>query len=76
MDGLGFWLGRWICTWDGDRGTNTVTRDFEGHVITERFEALEPEPFSGLSASVQGRWEFSDDRSDREERWAVSYRRT
>ena len=54
MDGLGFWLGRWICTWDGGHGTNTVTLDMDGHVVTERFEALEPEPFSGLSVSVQG----------------------
>ncbi len=133
MDGLGFWLGRWICTWDGGHGTNTVTRDMDGHVIIERFEALEPEPFSGLSVSVQGtdglwrqtwvdstgsywhfeggpqddgtfvfatprpvdadqvykrmvfsdigadgfawRWEFSDDGSQWEQRWVITYRR-
>ena len=54
MDELRFWLGRWTCAWDGGHGANTVTLDMDGHVITERFEALEPEPFSGLSVSVRG----------------------
>ncbi|MEP7060216.1 MAG: hypothetical protein ABI828_05740 [Actinomycetota bacterium] len=54
MDGLEFWIGRWTATWEGGHGTNSLTRDLDGHVITERFEALEPERFSGLSVSVQG----------------------
>ena len=132
MDGLNFWIGAWTCTWEGGHGTNTVSRELDGHVITERFEALEPEPFSGLSVSVLGpdglwrqtwvdsagsywhleggpaedgtfvfatpgrvdadqhykrmvfydigaegfqwRWEFSEDGSVWEQRWAITYR--
>jgi hypothetical protein len=49
---LDFWLGTWACTWDGGYGTNRVTRELGGHVIVERFEALSPEPFAGMSVSV------------------------
>ena len=133
MGGLDFWIGSWGVTWEGGHGTNTVTLEMGGRVITERFEALEPERFSGLSVSVLGpddvwrqtwvdsigdywhfeggpqddgtfvfatpgkvdadqmykrmvfseispdgfswRWEFSDDRSAWEPRWAIAYRR-
>jgi hypothetical protein len=133
MCALDFWIGSWTCTWDGGHGTNSVTRELDGHVITERFEALEPDPFRGLSVSVLGadgiwrqtwvdsdgsywhfeggpqedgtfvfatpgrvdaehvfkrlvfseirpdgfawRWEFSDDGSTWEQRWAITYRR-
>ncbi len=54
MDGLDFWICRWACTWEGGRGTNTVTRELDGHVVSERFDAIEPEPFHGLSVSVLG----------------------
>lgn len=53
MSGLDFWIGSWNVSWDGGHGTNTVTREMGGCVVTEHFEALEPEPFSGLSVSVQ-----------------------
>jgi len=57
---LDFWLGDWVAEWDGGSGTNTVTRELGGRVIIERFEALAPEPFSGLSVSVfdsaAGQW--------------------
>jgi hypothetical protein len=49
---LDFWLGTWACTWEGGQGTNTITREFDGRVVQERFEAIEPEAFSGLSVSV------------------------
>ncbi len=49
---LDFWLGSWDCSWEGGQGTNTVTRELDGHVVVERFEALGPEPFTGLSVSV------------------------
>jgi hypothetical protein len=49
---LDFWLGTWDCTWEGGRGTNTVTRELDGHVVVERFEAVGDEPFSGLSVSA------------------------
>jgi hypothetical protein len=54
MGGLDFWIGHWVCEWEGGHGTNAVALDMDRHVITERFEALEPEPFSGLSVSVHG----------------------
>jgi hypothetical protein len=49
---LDFWLGEWDCTWNGGSGTNTITREFTGAVVIERFEALEPERWSGMSVSV------------------------
>src|SRR5436190_775368 len=49
---LDFWIGTWDCTWDGGRGTNRITREFDDRVVVERFEALEPEPFRGTSLSV------------------------
>ncbi len=53
MEGdLDFWLGSWTCTWDGGSGTNRVTREFGERVIVERFEAISPEPFRGMSVSV------------------------
>jgi hypothetical protein len=52
MDALGFWLGEWTCTWEGGSGTNAVKRELGDHVVIERFEALEPDRWSGLSVSV------------------------
>jgi hypothetical protein len=49
---LNFWLGVWTCTWDGRHGTNRVTRELGDRVIVERFAALAPEPFAGMSVSV------------------------
>jgi hypothetical protein len=54
MDALAFWLGEWTCTWEGGSGTNAVTRELGDHVVVERFEALEPDRWSGLSVSVPG----------------------
>ena len=57
---LDFWLGDWSCTWEGGHGRNRVTREFDGHVVVERFESLAPERWSGMSVSVfdarDGRW--------------------
>jgi hypothetical protein len=49
---LDFWLGSWDCTWKGGHGTNDVTRELAGKVIVERFRALAPDPFEGMSVSV------------------------
>ena len=49
---LDFWLGEWDCTWDGGSGTNAITRDLGDAVIVERFEAIEPDRWSGMSVSV------------------------
>jgi hypothetical protein len=54
VEGLEFWIGRWDAAWEGGHGTNTVTVEMDGHVVTERFEAIEPDPFTGLSLSVLG----------------------
>ncbi|MFZ0324243.1 MAG: hypothetical protein WAN48_08955 [Actinomycetes bacterium] len=60
MSGLDFWIGEWEVTWEGGAGRNVVTRELDGHVVLERFEASGPEPFSGLSVSVleaaTGQW--------------------
>jgi hypothetical protein len=49
---LDFWLGSWSCTWEGGHGTNLVTRELGDRVIVERFEAIAPDQFSGMSVSV------------------------
>jgi hypothetical protein len=50
--GLDFWLGEWICTWDGGEGRNSITRELRDAVVVERFESLEPERWSGMSVNV------------------------
>jgi hypothetical protein len=58
--GLDFWIGEWHAEWEGGSGTSYVTRELEGRVVVERFEADGDEPFSGMSVSVEdsatGRW--------------------
>jgi len=49
---LDFWLGQWDCTWDGGSGTNAITRELEGAIVVERFEALAPDRWSGMSVSA------------------------
>lgn len=49
---LDFWLGEWSCTWDGGVGRNSITRELGDAVVTERFESLEPERWSGMSVNV------------------------
>jgi hypothetical protein len=49
---LDFWLGDWVCSWEGGGGRNAVTKELDGHVIVERFEASAPEPWLGMSLSV------------------------
>ena len=51
-DVLDFWLGDWTCTWEGGHGTNRITKEFDDHVVVERFECLEPERWTGFSVSV------------------------
>jgi len=53
MPGLDFWIGQWVASWDGGSGTNSVTRELDGHVVLERFEAAGDERFSGMSVSVE-----------------------
>lgn len=49
---LDFWLGAWVCAWDGGHGTNRIAKEFDDQVVVERFEALEPERWSGMSVNV------------------------
>lgn len=49
---LDFWVGEWVCTWDGGHGTNRITKEFDDHVVVERFTCLEPERWIGHSVSV------------------------
>jgi hypothetical protein len=51
-DALDFWLGTWDCVWRGGSGTNTIARELGGSVVVERFEARDPDAFSGMSVSV------------------------
>lgn len=57
---LDFWLGSWICSWEGGRGRNTVTKELGRQVVVERFESIAPETWSGMSLSVfdqrEGQW--------------------
>jgi hypothetical protein len=47
-----FWLGEWDCTWEGGRGTNTVTAELDGAVILERFDGRPGTQLRGMSVSV------------------------
>ena len=54
MDGseLDFWLGCWRARWEGGEGTNTITREFDGKVVVERFEGRPSMELTGYSVSV------------------------
>jgi len=54
LDGAAFdfWLGEWSCVFDGGTATNSITRGFADHVVTERFEVSTPQLWSGMSVSV------------------------
>ena len=47
-----FWLGDWDCEFEGGTARNSITRDFAGHVVTEQFRIVTPEPWTGMSVSV------------------------
>lgn len=54
MDGseFDFWLGSWRARWEGGEGTNTITREFDGKVVVERFEGRPSMELTGYSVSV------------------------
>jgi hypothetical protein len=54
-DALDFWIGEWDCTWQEGGGRNSVTRELGDAVVVERFEAVTPEHFTGMSVSVHDR---------------------
>ena len=49
-----FWLGRWRARWgeNGAHGTNTVTREYAGHVVYERFDGRPGLDLVGMSVTV------------------------
>jgi hypothetical protein len=55
-DQFDFWLGTWQGTWkrDGEQGkaVNTITKEYAGNVVVERFVIDAPEAFNGFSVSV------------------------
>jgi hypothetical protein len=51
-DALDFWIGEWVCTWEGGHGANRISKELDDHVVVERFECLEPERWIGMSFSV------------------------
>ena len=51
-DAFDFWLGEWDCVTEPGPATNSVTREYGGKVIVERFTILSPRRWSGMSVSV------------------------
>jgi hypothetical protein len=51
-DAFDFWVGEWDCTFEGGHAVNTVTREFEGKVLVERFAMDTPQVWNGTSMSV------------------------
>ena len=49
-----FWLGEWDCDFEGGHAVNTVTREYDGNVVMERFRADSPRRWAGMSVSVRG----------------------
>ena len=47
-----FWLGEWECTWEGGRGSNTVSAELDGMVVLERFDGRPGTELRGISVSV------------------------
>ena len=51
-DSFDFWIGEWDCEFDGGHAVNTVSREFEGNVLRERFAIDRPQTWHGTSVSV------------------------
>ena len=49
---LDFWPGSWRARWEGGEGTKTITREFDGKVVVERFEGRPSLELTGYSVSV------------------------
>ncbi|MEK6221994.1 MAG: hypothetical protein N2D54_07070 [Chloroflexota bacterium] len=51
-----FWIGEWDLTWDNDgkkdSGTNTITAEYGGCVIQEKFDGKPGMQFTGMSVSI------------------------
>lgn len=52
-DDFDFWVGQWNLTWGSDgQATNTITRELDGKVIREQFDARPGDRLVGTSLSV------------------------
>ncbi|NNE10751.1 MAG: hypothetical protein HKN41_00725 [Ilumatobacter sp.] len=51
-DAFDFWIGEWDGDFEGGHAVNTISRDFDGHVVTERFVVDTPREWHGTSVSV------------------------
>jgi hypothetical protein len=51
-DAFDFWIGVWDCEFDDGHAVNTITREFGGRVLTERFVIDAPRAYEGMSVSV------------------------
>ena len=51
-DAFDFWVGEWDCVTEAGKAANTVTREYEGKVLVERFSILPPQAWTGMSVSV------------------------
>ena len=51
-----FWLGTWRANWgegeDSAHGSNTITKEYGGKVVYERFDGRPGADFTGMSVSV------------------------
>lgn len=59
-----FWVGKWDLTWGDDgKGSNSITLDYNGCVIHEKFDGNPSAGFKGMSISVYnekaGKWQQS-----------------
>ena len=57
-----FWIGEWDLTWaDSLRGTNVITKEYDGCVIIEKFDGAPSMTFQGMSISTfntkTGKWQ-------------------
>ena len=51
-DAFDFWIGVWDCEFEGGHAVNTISRELDGKVLTERFAMDSPQEYHGLSHSV------------------------
>lgn len=51
-DAFDFRIGEWDGDFDGGHAVNTITRDYDGRVITERFAIDPPQVWNGSSVSA------------------------
>ncbi|MDH4116523.1 MAG: hypothetical protein OEW30_03895 [Acidimicrobiia bacterium] len=51
-DAFDFWLGEWNCATEAGSAINSITQEYSGRVLVERFTVLGPPSWSGMSTSV------------------------